>query len=287
MTFVRSVYNVERRDREYLRKVIREAAKNRKPVPCTLMKALYLHTYVRVASILEKAGAQYIRDIVRTAQIAIGQGLAEGDAKAFTTTITVADVLDVLEPSMKWDNTDLLEEIVDCLPEEARALAMSLLNRYNLYLDVYDDVVRVRDSVTKDVAAPEATKARIPVEVTVAKDLSEFTRKDCKDMLCLLLCNSWKIPHNKIMFVEARSGDSTTVVFLIDKAVIGNIFQNSVEASALWAFQELSVTRIQIGVLELNVVQLLTRHFKKALRSGLTDDMDFVGATKVGVVVNC
>ena len=287
MTFVRSLYNVERRDCEYLRKAIREAAKNRKPVPCTLMKALYLHTYVRVASILEKAGAQYIRDIVRTAQIAIGQGLAEGDAKAFTTTITVADVLDVLEPSMKWDNTDLLEEIVDCLPEEARALAMSLLNRYNLYLDVYDDVVRVRDSLTKDVAAPEATKARIPVEVTVAKDLSEFTRKDCKDMLCLLLCNSWKIPHNKIMVVEARSGDSTTVVFLIDQAVMGNIIQNSVEASALWAFQELSVTRIQIGVFELNVVQLLTRHFKKALHSGLTGDMDFVGATKVGVVVNC
>ena len=59
------------------------------------------------------------------------------------------------------------------------------------------------------------------------------------------------------------------------------MIQYLVEASSLWACQELSVTRIQIGAFELNVVQLLTQHFKEALCSGLTSGMDFVGATKV------
>ena len=173
---------------------------------------------------------------------------------------------------------------MSCLPEEARTLAMTLVDRYILYLDVYDDIVRVQDSLTKDVA--EATKEQISVEVTVAKDLSEFTRKDCKEMLHLLLLNSWHIPRNKSIYTEARSVSSTTVVFLIDKAFIGNMIQGSVEASSLWAFQELGVTKVVIGVFELNVVQLLAQHFKEALRSGLTGNMDFVSAIKVcGFVV--
>ena len=279
MTFVHPVYDVERSDRRCLRKAITEATKKKKPEPDKLMKTLYLHTYTCVAKILEKYGAEHKGDIVRTARTVIQLGLAEGNAEALTTTLTVTEVLCELRIPTKWDNTDLLEEIVNCLPEEARILAMELVDRYSLYLDVYDDIVRVQDSLTKDVA--EATKEQISVEVTVAKDLSEFTRKDCKEMLHLLLLNSWNIPRNKSICTEAQSVSSTTVVFLIDKAFIGNMIQGSVEASSLWAFQELGVTKVVIGVFELNVVQLLAQHFKEALRSGLTGNMDFVGAIKV------
>ena len=283
MTFVRPVYDVERNDRRWLRKAIKEAAKNRKPEPDKLMKTLYLHTYTCVAKILEKYGAEHIRDMVTTARTAIQLGLAEGDAEALTSTLTVTDVLCRLSIPKMWNNTDLLEEIVSCLPEEARTLAMSLVDRYMLYLDVYDDVVSVQDSLTKDVA--EATEEQISVEVTVTKDLSEFTRKDCKEILHLLLLNSWNIPRNKSICTEARSVSSTTVVFLIDKAFIGNMIQGSVVASSLWAFQELGVTKVVIGVFELNVVQLLAQHFKEALRSGLTGNVDFVDAIKVCVFV--
>ena len=287
VTFVNPAYDVERKDCHYLRKAIKEAAKNRKREPCMLMKTLYLHTYVCVADILEKHGAQNIRKILTTAQTAIRIGLTEGDEGSLDTALTVAQVLNVLPVSVQWDNTDLLEEIVSCLPEEARKLASNILSNYNLYLDVYHDVVTVRDSLAKDVTAPEAPEAQIGVEVTVGKDLSEFTSKDCKEMLHLLLCNSWKIPRNKIMVAEARTG-STTVIFLIDKAYMENIIKYSVESSTLWTFQELSVTWVRSGVFELNVVQLLSQHFKAALRSGLTSDMDFVGAIKVcGVVINC
>ena len=273
-------YDVEENDRHSLEKAMKNAVRNKKQDPCMLMKDLYLNTYVCVAGILEH-GVQQSRDMVRAAQTAIELGLAEGEAEGLTPILTVAELLKKLHISIKWDNTTLLEKMVGRLPKEARTLAMSLLVRYNLYLDVYDDVATVRDSLTKVEAAPEVTEAQLPVEVTVAKDVTEFTGKDCKEMLDLLLRKSWKIPRNKIMVNEARSGDSTTVVFIIDKAFIQSIIQYSEEGRVLWAFQELSVTRVRIGVFEVNVSHLLTQHFKEALRSGLTGNMDFMGATKV------
>lgn len=90
---MRPVFDVERSDRRWLRKAIKEAAKNRKPEPEKLMKTLYLHTYTCVAKILEKDGAEYIKDMVRTARTAIELELAEGDAEALTAALKVTDVL--------------------------------------------------------------------------------------------------------------------------------------------------------------------------------------------------
>ena len=280
MSVVPLEYDVEENDRHCLQKAMKNAVRNKKQDPCMLMKALYLNTYVCVARILE-CSAQHSGDMVRAARTAIELGLAEGDAKDLTSAITVPELLEKLHISVKWDDITLLEKMAGFLPKEARTLAMSLLERYDFYFDVYDEVATVRDSLTKVEAAPEVTEAQIPVEVTVAKDVTEFTGKDCKEMLDLLLRKSWKIPRNKIVVTEARSGDSTTVVFIIDKAFIQSIIKYSVEGRALWAFQELSVTRVRVSVFEVNVSHLLTQHFKEALRSGLTGNTDFVGATKV------
>ena len=260
---------------------MKKAVRNKTQDPCILIKALYANTFDCVAKILEH-NEEYSKSIVRAARTAIELGLAEGDAKALTTTLTVPELLEKLCISVKWNDTYLLERMVGCLPEGAGTLAMRLLERYDLYLDVYDDIVTVQESLTKVAVTPELTKAQMPVEVTVAKDLSEFTRKNCREMLDLLLRHSLKIPRNKIMVTGAWSGNSTTVVFMIDKAFIQTIIQFSVEIRALWAFQELSVTRLRIpGLFEVNVSQLLNQYFKEALCSGLTGSMDFVGSTKV------
>ena len=271
---------VERKDRYYLQKAMKKALKNEKVDSCKLMKTLYLNTYIRVTDILMR-NAQHFNSMVRAVQAAMRLELAEGDVEALCTTCTVEELLEKLCIPVKWDNTYLLETMANCLPEEADTLVMSLLERYNLYLDVYNDLVLVQDSLTKVETALEVTEAQIPVEVTVAKELSEFTCKDCKEMLDLLLRQSLKIPNNKIVVAQARSGNSTTVVFIISKDFMQSIIQYSVEGSALWAYQELCVTSVRIGLFELNVSHLLTQHFKEAIRSGLTGDMDFVGATKV------
>ena len=281
MSSVPPEYDVEKRDRRYLLKTMKKAMKNKQLDPCNMIKSLYRITYLSVVKILER-NAQYSKEMVRSVRTAIELELAEGDAKALTTTLTVAELLEILCISVRWNDTNLLEMTVEYLPEEARISAMSLLERYNLYLDVYDEAVMLKDQLKEVAAAPEVTKALIPVEVTVTKDLSEFTRKDCKEILALLLCQAFKIPRNKILVTEARSGESTTVVFATQKAFMQNVIQYSFEGNSIWAYQELAVTKIRIpGLFEVNVSQLLTLHFKAALRSGLTGDMDFVGATKV------
>ena len=273
-------YDVEVNDHHYLEKAMKKACKNREQDPRVLMKALYANTFDCVEDILVR-NEQHSESIVRAARTTIRLQLAEGDAKALTTTLTVSELLEKLCISTKWDDTFLLERIVGCLPKEAKTLAMSLLDRYDSYLDVYDEAVKVKDSLKNATASPELTKAHIPVEVTLAKDVSETTLKDCKEMLAQLLCKAFKIPRTSITATEARSG-STTIICIVDKAFMMNVVKYSGEASALWAYQELSVTRIQIpGLFEVNVSQLLTQYFMEALRSGLTGDMDFVGATKV------
>ena len=276
MTFVHLAYDVEEADRYFLKKAIKKCLKDKKLDTLKLKKDLYRHTYYSVERILE-ANAQHFRHMVRAAELATED---EEDARALTTTRTVAELLDTLHIQTKWEDTELLAEIVLCLPKEARTLAMKLLKRYDDYLEVYDTVVPAQDSLQKQLAVPEMTKSQVPVEVTVKKHLDEFMNKDCKDIVNLLLHDSYNIPHINITATDVQIG-STTVVFLIGKAFTENIIHFSRKVSSLWAFQELRVTRVRVGAFELNVVQLLTQHFKEALHNGLTSRMDFVGATKV------
>ena len=272
--FVHPAYDVEEADRFYLTKAIMTLAKGEKLLK--LKKDLYRHTYYNVERILE-ANAQHFKHMVRAAKLATED---EENARALTTACTVDELLDTLCIKTKLENTELLAEIVLSLPEEPRTLAMSLLKRYEGYLEVYDNLVPAQDCLQKQLAVPEGTKSQVPVEVTVTKCLTEFMNKDCKDIVNVLLHNSYKIPCINVRASAVEPG-STTVVFLIDKAFTENIIHSSRKVSPLWAFQELRVTRVRVGDFELNVVQLLTQHFKEALRSGLTGSMDFVGATKV------
>ena len=264
-------------DYKYLRKAIQNATKNKKTNPHRVMKTLYHHTYHRVVNITANYGAQCFRDIMVVAKTSIQLGLVKSDIMALSTADTVADVLEVLHDDEDWKDTRLLEEIVNYLPEDARVVAVSLLDRYNSYLKVFEEELPVHELPTSEAAVPEGTRTR--VEITVAKKITEYTSNDCKVMLHELLHICWQCPHDEDI-VDVNSG-STTVVFLIDKAFTENIIQYSLTANSLWAFQELRVTRVRIGAFELNVVQLLTQHFKEALRGGLIGGMDFVGAIKV------
>ena len=276
MTFVHPEYDVEEADRYYLQRTFKKFLRDKKLDLLKLKKDLYRHTYYGVECIL-KANEQHFGYMVRAAELATED---EENARALTSTRTVAELLDTLCIKAKWEDTELLAEIVFCLPKEPRTLAMNLLKRYDGYMEVYDSFVPAQDSLQKEVAVPEVTKSQIPVELTVTKCLTEFMNKDCKDIVELLLHNSYTIPRMKIMATAIGKG-STIIVFLIDKAFMENIIHFSRKVSSLWAFQELCVTRVCFGDFELNVVQLLTQHFKEALRGGLTGNMDFVGATKV------
>ena len=265
------LHDVEDIDRYCLEKAIEEVANDQKPNSCKLMKRLYQNTYLSVERIMKDNEQQHFEEMRRAAEVYIEE---EKDAGDLSTTRGVVELLDTLHVKNRWEKTDLLEVIVSRLPKIPRTLSMSLLKCYNSLLNMFNRVVSVQDSIAMEVAAPEVTRAQIPVEITVANELEEFFRMECWEMLYLIVHNPWQIPRINVKVIATKSG-STTVVLRIDEAFMENIIRYSVEASALWAFQELRVTRVRVGAFELNVVQLLTQHFKEALRSGLTSGMFF------------
>ena len=274
-------YDVEEMDFSYLQKAMKK-----EPDALTLIKSLYLNTYICLTEILMR-NWQNLDYMVTAAQLAIGLELAKGDAEALTKIHTMRELLSNKDISTKWQNTDLLERMVLGLPKEEQKLALSLLERYGVYLEVYDKVVKLKNSLE---APEQEVEDQMRVEVTLAKDFSQYSRKDCQKMLTQLLHKAFKIPQDKIMVVAARSGNSTTVVVAMDKAFLQNIVQHLFEVNTLWAFQELEVTRLRIpGVFKLSVSQLLTESFKEALHSGLTSGTDFIGITKVcgGYYLHC
>ena len=258
-------------------------AARKKLDPSALLKELYTNTFVLVADVLERNG-RHSKNIARAVQTDIDLQNVEGGADVLTPTCTVAEMLKKLRISTLWDDTRILVRMVGYLPEQARILAKRLLKRYNGYLEVFEEADELRHSIKDMLTSPALTKASMSVEVTMAKEFSKFTKKDCKEIFTMLICKAWKIPRDRIIVNGAWSGDSTTVAFSISQVYRQNIILYSFEESTMWFFQELSITRVRIpgaGLFEVNVTQLLAQRFRQAIRNGLTGNMDFVGATKV------
>ena len=124
------VETLEEGDYKYLRRAIQNATKNKKTNPQGNENSLSPHLSL-CCDITANYGAQRFRDIMVVARTAIKLRLAKGDIRALDTADTVADVLEVLHDDEDWKDTGLLEEIVNYLPGDARAVAVSLLDRYN------------------------------------------------------------------------------------------------------------------------------------------------------------
>ena len=269
-------------DVEGVRKYIMKAliqAQYRELEPSIVMRELYHYTYMRIFNML-KDKTHHWECMVAAAQAAIRLELGEDKKHGIRDGLTFKELLDSLRIPEKWENTDLLFKIVNSLPEDDKRLALVLLQRYEMYLLFYNTAVKLEHSPMED-AASEVTEGHTEFEVTVAKDLDEISRMDC-ELVLRLLSKVFKIPRETIKIKAFWSGKSTTIAFIISEAFMQNIYQYLFEGNSTWAFKELGVTRVGIpGLFEVTVSQQLTRHFKEALRRGLTGDLDFVGVTKV------
>ena len=269
--------DVERNDRFELKMAMRRA-KKRKLDPKMLIQKLYRNTFFFIEGILI-GSEQHFNNIVRALRGRIEHG--EGVAEVLTDACTVKELIEKLDISGRWFDIDLVKQMVFAIPGEPGNLALDLLEWYYCYLDTYNSIVNVEDP--NDVLAlPEMTCGTVRFEVTVDQEFKEFTKKDCRELFTLVLCTALNIPQNMAAPTQAWSGDSTTVAFIVSKAFMQNIILYSVEATAVWAYQELHVTRLRIpGLFEMNVSQLLTQHLRQAIYNGLIGNMDFVGTTKV------
>lgn len=275
-----TLQGVEEIDHSSLLRSIR-AARRKKLDPCNVIKSLYHNTYMWVSGILVQE-KHCFPDLIRAAKSIKSLDLEKVYVSKlnFEEVKDVSDLLDILSLSAQWDDTGLLHDLIVPLPEEIRQQIKVLLARYDAYLDVYE---RVTEVVHHPIEGKVASQYQVPLEVTSSQDFNDFTKKDCRTILELLLKLAFQIPKGAVEVNGAHSGNSTTVSFLVNKAFTQSIMlKTCTDPLTLWIFLELCITKVRIpDLFEVNVSRLLSLQLTKALRSGLDGGTNFIGVTTV------
>ena len=269
--------NVEEIDRQTLEQIIR-AAQRKKVNLYRIIKSLYFNTYQCVSRIL----VHELRcEVVKSSAKSLTElELTKANSSKLEEAKCVHQLLEVLSLPSKWDDTEVLSKLTIDLPVEKWRQAKELLERYDLYLEVFSRYTKVGDH---PIESKVPSESQVTLEITSAVDFSEFREKDCRDILELLLNMAYQIPKHAVAVNGACSGNSTTVSFLVNKAYIQSIMlKTCTDPLTLWVFLELHISRVRIpGLFEVNVVRLLNLQLATALRSGLNGGADFIGVTMV------
>lgn len=270
--------DVEYIDRRYLEQTFKNA-ETKQLNPLRIMKFLYYHTFNHVASLLEHE-QHYFADMKRAAGHLIDLSLVEVDMSTFMGVKSINQLLKALSISAQWNDIEVFHELIIHLPEEKRMQVQTLLERYDLYLQVYYSCIKVADNPTE---SKSPSKSQITLEVTSLQEFNECSEKDCKDILRLLLNMAFKIPKGAAAVIGARPGNSTTVLFLVNKAFAQSIMlKTCTDPLTLWIFLELHIIRVRIPELfEVNITNLVSLQLVTALRNGLIGGVDFIAVTTV------
>lgn len=276
-TAISGALDVEELDCRTIESAMRNAQR-KKLDPCRIMKFLYFNTYKRIRSILVREEL-YVEDIIRAAETLIHLEMAEVDRSKPLKLESIDQVLEVLSLPSQWDDTLLLDNLIGHFTAEKRSQAEKLLRRYEGYLNVYYKCTKVADDPVQNV---EASSSQVPLEVTSLQEFDEFSKENYRKLdVCLRMV--FQIPKCKMAVNGARSGNSTTVSFLVNKDFIQSIMlKTCTDPLTLWVFLELRISRVRIpDLFEVNVIHLLSLQLTAALRSGLSEGADFIGVTTV------
>ena len=122
----------------------------------------------------------------------------------------------------------------------------------------------------------------VVTEVTVDKDITDFTYADCLELWKLFLIKALKIPKDRIEFRLARAGNSTTLVFMIMQTCAEGMKEKLSKPAAVWVMEELDILRVYIaGVVSVDLREVLPNVLIDSIREGLKSGVNFVSLTKV------
>ena len=130
---------------------------------------------------------------------------------------------------------------------------------------------RKRDSEGKLVVA----------EITVDKDIDEYTCNDCLILWKKFLVVKLGILEGSIQFCDARPGNSTTLLFTVPHTFAERAEMKLSKPDALWTMKELGILRVHVlGMFNVD----LRKHPavpSVSIREGLESGVDFIALTKV------
>ena len=123
-------------------------------------------------------------------------------------------------------------------------------------------------------------------EITVDKEMDEYTCHDLLDLWKLFLIETLEIPEDRIEYRLARGGNSTTLVVMITLTYAEGIKKKLSKPAVVWVMKELGVFRVYVaGVVSVDLREVLPKVLIARIGEGLKSGVDFVSLTKVCVCV--
>ena len=193
-----------------------------------------------------------------------------------------------LKINRNWNELHFLDVAIISLPPEEsakREAALLVLGQYKSYLGAYQKAIAMKEGKS-EFGLLQRKRGReerwVVTEVTVDKDITDFTYADCLELWKLFLIKALEIPDDHIKFRIARAGNSTTLVFMIVQTYAEGIKEKLFKPAAVWVMKELGIFRVYVaGVVSMDLREVLPNVLIASIREGLKSGVDFVSITKV------
>ena len=258
--------------------------------PAAAIRSLYFNAYnhlIRILSTHCSAIKSVALSAIRTKQVSA----TEVEVKE---ACDLRALFECLEVDKKWNDLEFLSIAIISLPVEAskeKGAAQLVLSQYKSYLIHYMKAVSIKEgkSVLSFLQRQRGREERMVVtEITVDKEIDEYTCHDLLDLWKLFLIETLEIPKDRIEFRLARVGNSTTLVFMITQTYAEDMKEKLSKPAAVWVMKELGILRVYVtGVVSVDLQEVLPNVLNASICEGLESGVDFVSLTKVCAVWAC
>ena len=159
-----------------------------------------------------------------------------------------------------------------------------VLGQYKSYLGAYQKAISIKEGKSDfGVFQRRGREERwVVAEVTVDKDMNEYTYGECLELWKLFLIKALEIPEEHIQFCGAIPGNSTTLVFMVLQTFAERTKEKLSKPAAVWLMKELGILQVHVaGVLNMDLQEVLPNVLIASIREGLKYEVDFMSITKV------
>ena len=198
----------------------------------------------------------------------------------------VSSLFECLEIDKKWDDLHFLDVAISRLPPATKAAARLVLGHYKSHLSAYTKAVSIKEA--KNVFGIFCRKRdregkSVVTEITVDKEIDEYTCYDCLNLWKKFLVAKLEIPEGSIQFHDARPGNSTILLFTVPNSCVERLEKKLSQPDVMWTMKELDILRvIVVGMLNVDMYNVIPAvHIREGLQSGV----NFIALTKVCVCV--
>ena len=257
--------------------------------PAEAIRSLYFNAYTQLIQIL----STYVSAIKMVASDAVRMKQVSATEDEVKQAHDLRALFECLEVDKKWNDLHFLGVAIMSLPPEAskeKDGALLVLSQYKSYLKTYTKAVSIKEgkSVCSFLQRKCGREEKLVVtEITVDKNMDEYTCHDLLELWTLFLIETLEIPEDHIEFRHARAGNSTMLVFMLTETCVKRTEEKLSKPAAVWVMKELGILRVYVaGMFNMDLREVLPDVLIASIREGLKTGMNFVSLTKVCVCMH-